>query len=70
VEIDQLSHTCLACQERISALETVSVSQEARLVVLEKKLNILTAGNHRIEALVQRLLNATYTRQVTQRDPK
>lgn len=60
---EPLHEDCIHCRDRLSALERVTVSHEARLMAqahaiesLEGKLDRLGASNGRIEALLERVL--------------
>lgn len=62
--MDTLTPECVHCQNRITALERVSIAHSAQLLdhaeslsALERKLDKLTAGNDRIEALLERVLS-------------
>lgn len=60
---DTIEPDCIHCQNRLSALERVSVEHASKLLVhdqrqdaLEKKLDKLGASNERIEILLERVL--------------
>jgi hypothetical protein len=62
--MDTLKPECVHCQGRIAALERVSISHEAKLMLhaesldeLERKLDNLGASNKRIEELLERVLS-------------